>query len=235
LAKKLGHTIIQLNPAIVPLVTKGKWVKQLAGLSLKNVEITVIQNGTKISKKLGEMLFTHFGISGPIVMDLSKEIGEILKKGKAEIILDLKPGLDEKQLDLRLQRDFSNNPQKYIKNILHESLPLKMINIVMEFSNIKESRKGDEVTKIERESLVKTIKGLRIGIDRVLGFEHAVVTSGGVNLKEIDSRTMKSKIIDNLFFAGEILDIDGPSGGYNLQNCWTTGYLAGNNSLLIQN
>ncbi len=230
LAKKLGHTITPLNPAIVPLVAKDKWIKKLAGLSLKNVEISIMQNNKKISKRLGEMLFTHFGISGPIVMDLSKEIGELLKNGKVEAILDLKPGLDEKQLDVRLQKDFSNNPQKYFKNILHDLLPLKIINLIIEFSNIKEGKKGSEITKEERENLIKTIKGLRINVEKVLGFEHAVITSGGIDLKEIDSRTMRSKIISNLFFAGEIIDIDGPSGGYNLQNCWTTGYLAGNNA-----
>jgi hypothetical protein len=230
LSKKMSHRIIALEPAIAPLVSNDKWVKKLSGLTLKNIEISIFQNGKKITDRFGELLFTHFGISGPIAMDASKEIGRLLKSGKVEIILDLKPALTLKELDDRLQRDFSNNPQKYFKNILHDLLPQKMIDIIMEFSSVKENKKGCEITKSEREKLAKTIKELKINIEKVLGFEHAVVTAGGVDLKEIDSRTMRSKIIKNLFFAGEIIDVDGPSGGYNLQNCWTTGYVAGENA-----
>ena len=230
LTKKMGHKIITLEPAIVPLVSNDKWVKKLSGLTLKNVEINVIQNGKKITDRFGEFLFTHFGISGPIVMDASKEIGRLLKTGKVEIVLDLKPALTLRELDDRLQRDFSNNSQKYFKNILHDLLPSKIIDVIISFSGISESKKGCEITKSEREKLAKTVKELKINIESVLGFEHAVVTAGGVDLKEIDSRTMRSKIIKNLFFAGEILDIDGPSGGYNLQNCWTTGYVVGENA-----
>jgi predicted Rossmann fold flavoprotein len=230
LAKKIGHEIISLEPAIVPLVSNEKWAKKLAGLSLKNVEISIFQNGKKITDRFGELLFTHFGISGPIAMDVSKEVGRLLKTGKVEIVLDLKPALTLKGLDNRLQRDFSNNPQKYFKNILHDLLPANMIDIIIGFSGISENKKGCEITKTEREKLAKTIKEVKINIEKVLGFEHAVVTAGGIDLKEIDSRTMRSKIIKNLFFAGEIIDIDGPSGGYNLQNCWTTGYVAGENA-----
>jgi len=173
------------------------------------------------------LLFTHFGISGPIVLDLSGKIGELLEKGEVKLILDLKPALDFRTLDKRLQSDFSKYSQKLFKNSLSDLLPQKLIPVAVELSGINHSKKVNEITREERHKLVKLLKGLEMRVSSLLGFETAIVTSGGVSLKEIDSKTMKSKLIKNLFFAGEIIDLHGPTGGYNLQLCWSTGYLAG--------
>jgi len=173
------------------------------------------------------LLFTHFGISGPIVLDLSGKIGELLEKGEVKLILDLKPALDFRILDKRLQSDFSKYSQKLFKNSLSDLLPQKLIPIIIELSGINPSKKVNEITREERHRLVKLLKGLEMRVSSLLGFETAIVTSGGVSLKEIDSKTMKSKLIENLFFAGEIINLHGPTGGYNLQLCWSTGYLAG--------
>lgn len=229
-AKNLGHTVVPLSPALVPLEIKEKWPRQAQGLSLKNVELTILANNLKKEKRFGEMLFTHFGISGPIVLDISKKVGEFLEKGEVKLRLDLKPALDAVKLDKRIQRDFLKYQNKLFKNALNDLLPQKLIPIIIELSGINQDKKVNKITKQERQNLVKLFKGLEMTVKGLLGFESAVITSGGVCLKEIDSRTMKSKIIDNLFLAGEIIDLDGPTGGYNLQLCWTTGYLAGENA-----
>jgi len=230
LAKKLGHNIITLMPALVPIKTKENWPKKLQGLSLKNVGIKIIQNNTTIIEKVGELLFTHFGVSGPMVMNVSQKIGELLNDSSVELLLDLKPGLSLNELDSRLQKDFAKYSNKNFKNALDDLLPQKIIETIIRISGVSSDKKICQITKIQRQNLVNTIKGLKMTVSSLLGFEHAVVTNGGVDLKEIDSRTMRSKIISNLYFAGEVIDIDGPSGGYNLQNCWTTGYLAGQNA-----
>lgn len=231
-AKKLGHTIIDLKPALTPIKIKERWLKQAQGLSLKNVSITIYQNNKKQDSKFGEMLFAHFGITGPIILDISKKVGELLNlsatKGEVKLILDLKPALDFEKLDKRLQRDFLKFKKKLFKNSLNDLLPKKLINIIVELSEIDENKLVNEITKKERHKLVKLLKGLEMTPVGLLGFDRAIITSGGVSLKEIDAKTMKSKIIDNLYFAGEILNLDGPTGGYNLQVCWSTGYVAGN-------
>ncbi len=224
--KKLGHHIIDLTPALVPLKVENTWVKNLSGLSLKNVELTI--KGTKKSI-FGEMLLTHFGISGPIVLNISNDIVKLLKKGKVVLNLDLKPSLTEKQLDLRLQKDFEKYTNHDFKNSLNDLLPINLIVPILQLSHIDFRKKVHQVTKEERLKLVKLLKYLEITVTDHLGFETAIVTSGGVDVKEIDQKTMQSKIIDNLYFAGEVIDIDGKTGGYNLQMCWTTGYLVGKN------
>jgi len=229
-AKEMGHTLIKLRPALVPLKIKEIWPKEAQGLSLKNVELTVFQNGRKKDSRFGELLFTHFGLSGPIVLDLSREIGEFLEKGGVKLFLDLKPALDFQTLDKRIQSDFLKYKNKVFKNCLFDLLPQKMIPIIVELSGITPSKKVNEITKEERHKLVRLLKGLEMTVSSLLGFEMAIVTSGGVSLKEIDSKTMKSKLIENLFFAGEIINLHGPTGGYNLQLCWSTGYLAGQNA-----
>ena len=226
-AKDLGHHIEELAPALVPIVIEEDWVRELQGLSLKNVEINAFQNNKKKINKFGECLFTHFGISGPIVLDISKTIGSLLKNGKVELLLDLKPVLDYAKLDQRLQRDFIKYQKKSFKNSLNDLLPQKLIPIIINLSHINPNKKTTNITKEERLNLVKLLKGLKMTVRELLGFGIAIITSGGISLKEIDHQTMKSKIIDNLFFAGEVIDIDGPTGGFNLQNCWSTGYLAG--------
>ncbi len=175
-------------------------------------------------------MFTHYGLSGPIILDVSKKVGELLKKGAVEISFDLKPALDFKTLDERLQRDFQKYHSKLFQNALDDLLPQKMIPVIVKFSGIDPFKKVTYITKEERHGLVRLLKNLKMTVEGLLGFESAIVTSGGVSLKEINDKTMKSKIVDNLFFAGEIIDIAGPSGGFNLQMCWSTGYLAGDNS-----
>ena len=258
-AKELGHKVSKLRPALVPLRIKESWPKKIQGLSLKNVELTVFQKSSfyevktqmkmkenseggklhrhenkKQDSRFGELLFTHFGVSGPIVLDLSKIVCEFLdlpvgrqEKGVVKLILDLKPALDFQTLDKRIQSDFSKYSQKLFKNSLSDLLPQKIISIIVELSEINPLKKVNEITREERHRLAKLLKGLEMTVNSPLGFETAIVTSGGVSLKEINSKTMKSKIIENLFFAGEIIDLCGPTGGYNLQLCWSTGYLTG--------
>ena len=232
-AKELGHKVNKLRPVLVPLKIKENWPKMAQGLSLKNVELTVFQNNKKQDSRFGEMLFTHFGISGPIVLDLSGKVGELLEKGEVKLVLDLKPALDFETLDKRLQSDFSKYSNKLFKNSLSDLLPQKLISIIVDLSGINPEKKVNEITRQERQKLVKLLKGLEMRVSSLLGFETAIVTAGGVSLKEIDSKTMKSKLIENLFFAGEIIDLHGPTGGYNLQLCWSTGYLAGQGAAKI--
>ena len=226
-AKEMGHTVAKLRPALAPLKIKEDWPKEAQGLSLKNVELSVFQNGRKKDSRFCEMLFTHFGLSGPIVLDLSGEVGEFLEKGEVKLFLDLKPALDFQTLDKRIQSDFSKYNNKLFKNCLCDLFPKKLIPIIVELSEILPSKKVNKIAREERYKLVKLSKGLEMTVSSLLGFSMAIITLGGVSLKEIDSKTMKSKLIENLFFAGEIINLHGPTGGYNLQLCWSTGYLAG--------
>ncbi len=227
-AKKMGHTIIEPKPALVPIRSKEDWPKKIAGLSLKNVQVSLFQDNKKIETIFGEMLFTHFGLSGPIILNLSQKIGEIINQGEIKLEINLKPALDFSTLDKRLQRDFKSN--KSFKNYLPNLLPKKLGEIIIKNSQIDPDKKLNLITKEERKKLVHCLFSLPITIKSLLGFNYAIITSGGVDLKEIDSKTMKSKIIKNLSFAGEIINLDGPTGGYNLQICWSTGYIAGINT-----
>lgn len=226
--KKMGHTIIEPRPALTPIKTKETWVKNAQGLSLKNVTVRVVQHHKKQAEKFGEMLFAHFGLSGPIILDLAKKVGELLAKGEVNLEIDLKPALAFQTLDQRLQQDFKKNLNKNFKNYLPELLPQKLIPVIINLSGIPADKKINAITKIERKNLIHLLKNLTLTVADLVGFDEAIITSGGVNLKEIDSKTMRSKIISNLFLAGEILDLDGPTGGYNLQVAWSTGYAAGN-------
>ena len=230
-AEQLGHTIIPPVPALNPVKTSENWVKELQGLSLKNVSLKLFQNGKKQDERFGEMLFTHFGVSGPIVMDMSKNIGALLKKGPLKLFLDLKPALDFKKLDKRIQRDFQEFKGRMFKNSLKVLLPLSMIPVIIKLSGIEPEKKVDYISREERNRLVHLLKELELTPTGLLGFKWSVVTSGGVTLKEVNPNTMCSKKVENLYFAGEILDLDGPSGGYNLQECWSTGYLAGESAV----
>jgi len=229
-ASDLGHHIKDLSPVLVPIKIKEKWIKELQGLSLKNVEINVFKKGEKEKSEFGECIFAHFGLSGPIVLDISKKVGELLRNGEVKLSLDLKPALDSATLDERVQRDFKKYKNKSFKNCLIDLLPRKLIPVIVKLSNINPEKKVNTITREERHSLVKLLKNLEMTSVGLLGFDSAIVTSGGISLEEIDHKTMKSKIIDNLFFAGEIIDVDGPTGGFNLQACWSTGYLAGENA-----
>jgi len=225
--KKLGHTIEPLRPALVPLRVKESRPKIKEGFNLKNVSLTVYQNNKKQDSRLGDMEFTYFGISGPIVLDLSILIGALLQKGEVKVVLDLKPALTEEILDKRIQKDFLKYHNKVFRHALDDLLPQKLIPLIIKLSGINPEKKVSEISKIERQKLGFSLKHLEMTITSLLGFEHAIITQGGVSLKEIDAKTMKSKVIDNLYLAGEIINLHGPSGGYNLQLCWSTGYLAG--------
>ncbi len=225
-ADSLGHSVRELKPVLVPLKIKEPWVKDLQGLSLKNVQI-VAKGGKKKAVRFGECVFTHYGISGPIILDMSKEVGELLEKGGVKISLDLKPALDSKKLNERVLRDFKMYANKKFKNSLEDLLPAKIIPVIVSLSGINPEKEVNQIGKEERKGLVDLLKELKMTVESLMGFDLAVTTSGGVLLSEIDEKTMQSKKIENLFFAGEVIDIDGPTGGFNLQMCWSTGYVAG--------
>lgn len=229
-AEKFGHTIINPTPALNPVKVSEKWVKELQGLTLKNVSLQLYQEGKKRDERFGEMLFTHFGISGPIVMDMSKSIDKYLKKGNVKLLLDLKPALDFQKLEERIKRDFQEFKGRIFKNTLSKLLPASLIPVIIQLSDIEEEKRVDYITREERKRLLHLLKELELTPTELLGFPWAMVTSGGVSLREVNPDTMVSKKIENLYFAGEILNLDGPSGGYNLQQCWSTGYLAGENA-----
>ncbi|MFC1495793.1 NAD(P)/FAD-dependent oxidoreductase [Candidatus Margulisiibacteriota bacterium] len=229
-AKKLGHTIVETKPALTPIKVKEKWIAELMGLSLKNVSISIYQNNKKRGEKFGEALFTHRGLSGPIVLDLSNIVRDLITVGPVEIRIDFKPALDYQKLDQRIQRDFNEHPKAIYKNILSRLLPTKLIPIIIKLSGIVYDKKVNLITKEERKKLLHLLKEFKLTATGIIGYDKAVVTAGGICLKEVDSKTMQSKIIDNLYFAGEILDLDGSTGGFNLQVCWSTGYVAGKNA-----
>ncbi len=225
--QELGHTVTRLRPSLVPLVCREKWVKELQGLDLKNVGLAVFLNKEKKQELFGDMLFTHFGVSGPIVLDASRKITDFLEQGRVELSIDLKPALDFKKLDRRLIRDFKKYNRSMFKNALNDLLPSKIIPLIVDKSKIKAEKQVHFITREERHQLVRLLKDLRLSIEDTLGFKQAIVTKGGVLTNEVSQKSMGSKIIKNLYLAGEILNLDGPTGGYNLQLAWTTGYLAG--------
>ena len=226
LAQSVGHTIVQPKPALVPVKCKEKWVKDLAGLSLKYVNISVLQNNKKVCEKFGEALFTHEGMSGPIIIDMSREIGDTLEKGETQLSIDFKPALDKETLDRRIISDFDSLGNKHFRNSLNKLVPSTLIPILIELSGIDSNKKVSEVTKGERHKLLALLKDFRLTAISIDNWEKAIVTAGGINIKEINPKTMQSKIVDNLYFAGEIIDVHGPTGGYNLQLCWSTAITA---------
>ncbi len=238
IAKDIGHTIVTIKPSLVPMeVYEKEMCKKLQGLSLRNVGIKIIDNDRKkiVYEDFGETIFTHFGISGPIILSGSahlvkyKDIDYLLKKKYVEIKIDLKPALTEEQLDDRILRDFSEVKNKQFKHSLGKLLPQKMIPVIIELSKIDENKKVNEVTKEERKKLVQLLKNFTITIKDFRPVEEAIITCGGINTKEIDPKTMESKIIKGLYFAGEIIDVDSYTGGFNLQIAYSTGYTAGAN------
>lgn len=227
-AEEMGHTITDLNPSLVPIETKEEYSKDLQGLSLKNVEISAFVNNKSIYKEFGEMIFTHYGISGPIVLSMSNYLHKYTKKD-IKILIDLKPALSHEKLDNRILRDFEKYNNKQFKNSLNDLLPKKFIPVIIRLSNINPEKPINQITKEERIRVLELIKGFPITFKSFRPIEEAIVTSGGVNVKEINPSTMESKLQAGLFFAGEVLDIHGLTGGYNLQIAYSTGYLAGNN------
>jgi len=238
LAMELGHTVTKIKPSLVPLVASNRdkrICKNMQGLSLKNVGIKIkdLENNKQIYEDFGEMLFTHFGVSGPTILSGSahllryKNIEELLNNNKIILTIDLKPALTEEKLDDRILRDFNEEKNKAFKNSLEKLLPKKMIPIVIELSNIDPDKKVNEVTKEERERLVKLLKNFTIQINNFSSIDEAIITAGGISIKEINPKTMESKIIKGLYFAGEVIDVDAYTGGFNLQIAYSTGYTAG--------
>lgn len=231
-AKKSGHKVGKLYPSLVPFTLEEKEeIKQLQGLSLKNVAVEIYDGDKNIYKDFGEMLFTHFGISGPTLISASSYAVEriIDDKKKLRIVIDLKPALDNEKLDARLLRDFESAKNKQLKNVLPKLLPLKLIPEVLRQADLKEDIKICNITRKERLKLLYVLKNLSYTIDGVRGFEEAIITKGGVDVSDINPKTMESRLITSLYFVGEVLDIDALTGGYNLQVAWSTGYVAGGN------
>lgn len=232
MAQNLGHTITELKPSLVAMTAKEKSLhicKSLQGLTLKNVEINVYENNKKVYNDFGEMLFTHFGISGPIILSASAHLVRT-KMRNVKVEIDLKPALNEEKLNERILRDFEKYKNKEIKNALDDLLPKKLIPIVIELTNLNENKKVNEITREERFKLIEILKHLTIEVNGFRPIEEAIITAGGVSTKEINPKTMESKLISGLYFAGEIIDVDAYTGGFNLQIAYSTGFTAGLNS-----
>lgn len=228
IAKKLGHHIVDLHPALVPLECEEDWVKDWQGLSLRNVKVKVIVDGKDDKEMFGEMLFTHFGVSGPIILSLSRQIALDLKAGKqVELSINLKPALTREQLDKRICRDFDKYSRKQIKNALGDLLPNKMIEDIIDLAVIDGDKFVNQVSREERERLVDLLQNLRINITRTRPLSEAIVTAGGISTKEINPKTMESKLVSNLYCIGEVVDVDAFTGGYNLQAAFSMGYASG--------
>jgi len=230
-AKAVGHTVTPLTPSLVPLVIEESWCRELQGLSLKNVTLTVTerQSGKQLYRELGEMLFTHFGISGPLVLSCSAHMKK-MEAGKYRVSIDLKPALDDKQLDNRLLRDFDKYCNREFENALGDLLPKKMIPVIVALSKIPPDKKVNQLSKEERKSLLECLKHLTMTVEGFRPIEEAIITSGGIKVSEVSPKTMESKLCSGLFFAGELLDTDAYTGGFNLQIAFSTGYLAGLNA-----
>lgn len=227
--KDLGHSIIASSEALVPIALSDSWVKTLSGVTLQDIKLTTFQNNTKQESHKGKLLFTHFGISGPTVLNMSSDVGELLKYGEVEIKLDLLPSLDHGMMNSRLQELFKIDDKKKIKNSLGSFIPSALVSVVLSLAKIDEEKVNNAISREERMKLIEIIKGIPMNVSNLLGSDKAVVSSGGVDLTEVDFKTMQSKIIENLYLVGDVLNIDRPSGGYSLQLCWTTGWVAGTN------
>jgi predicted Rossmann fold flavoprotein len=228
LVEALGHTIVPIRPALIPLQTAGDVAPRLQGLSLRNVNVTVWLNGKKRTEAFGEMLFTHFGVSGPVILSLSGRIVDALpERHQISISIDLKPALDEQKLDARLLREIDQHGKQQYQTILKSLLPRKLIPVCIDQTSIPADRPCHQLTSHERKRLLRWLKDFRLEVTGHLPIEAAIVTAGGVSLREVDPRTMASKLVEGLYFAGEVLDLDADTGGYNLQAAFSTGWLAG--------
>ena len=231
---KLGHTVTEPVASLVPITLSDKWVKTLSGVTLPEVKLTLLQNDKKQSAHKGKILFTHVGVSGPTILNMSSDIAELLKYGEVIISLDLFPADDYGKLNTKLQELFKTHTNKKFKNVLGEIVLGAVATVVVELSNIKADTKCNSVTRIERLALVQLLKAIPMHVSGLLGVDKAIVTSGGVALSEVYFKTMQSRLYPNLYLVGDILDIDRPSGGYSLQLCWTTGYISGTHSATKQ-
>lgn len=236
MAKELGHTVTEIKPSLVPLISTGKskeLCQEMQGLSLKNIAIKIKCEDKEIYNDFGEMLFTHFGVSGPVILSASavlvryKNITKLMQENKVKLVIDLKPALDNQKLDHRILRDFEELKNKEFKNSLEKLLPRKMINTFIKLTGIDPEKRVNVITKEERKTIVNTLKNFEITLNGFGSIDEAIITKGGIGLKEINPKTMESKIIKGLYFAGEIIDLDAFTGGFNLQIAWSTGYSAG--------
>ena len=228
LAESVGHSITDIEPALISLVASNGFVPKLQGLSLRNISIKLLDGEKEIYSDFGEMLFTHYGVSGPVILSASSHMTHP-KEHNYKIVIDLKPALDEQTLDKRIQRDFAENTNKDFINSLSKLLPNKLIPVVVKLSGIEPSEKVNQITKAQRQNLVNLLKNFTVNISDFRPINEAIITSGGVDVKEINPKTMGSKIVDNLYFAGEVIDVDAYTGGFNLQVAFSTGYLCGMN------
>lgn len=228
-AKSMGHSVTKLSPSLVPVNIKEiELVKELQGLSLKNIEITVTSQNKVIYSDFGELLFTHFGVSGPVILSASSYLVPYMGQKDLTLSIDLKPALTKEQLDTRILRDFDEFKNKQYKNALDQLLPRKMIQVIIALSKIDPEKKVNLITKEERKRLVDTLKAMILSIDRLRDYNEAVITKGGITVKEINPSTMESRLISGVYYIGEVLDLDALTGGFNLQIAWSTAYLAGN-------
>lgn len=227
MAEESGHKMVSPTPALVPMEMKEPWVRDLQGLSLRNVRMSVTRGKKKLYEDFGEMLFTHFGVSGPMILSASASIKQSLIKQPLDMYIDLKPALTQEALDKRLLREFEEAKNKQFKNSINKLLPAKMIPVIIELSGIDPDKKVNEISKEERNRLLMLFKKLPVTLNGPRGYNEAIITKGGIKVKEINPSTMESKLVNGLYFAGEVLDLDAYTGGFNLQIAWSTGYLAG--------
>ena len=229
-ARRCGHKVSELSPSLVPMEVKEWYAGELMGLSLRNIEIRITDGKKKLYQEFGEMLFTHYGVTGPVILSASSVVGKKLKDTELTLHIDLKPALTEEQLDKRVLREFETNHNRQFKNAVDSLFPSKLRPGLVELSGIPEEKKVHEITKEERLRFVRLIKDFTMTLTGLRGYNEAIITKGGVSVKEIDPGTMESKLVKGLYFAGEVLDLDAVTGGYNLQIAWSTGYLAGMNA-----
>ena len=229
-ARRCGHKVSELSPSLVPMEVKEWYAGELMGLSLRNIEIRITDGKKKLYQEFGEMLFTHYGVTGPVILSASSIVGKKLKDTELTLHIDLKPALTEEQLDKRVLREFETNHNRQFKNAVDSLFPSKLRPVIVELSSIPEEKKVHEITKEVRLRFVRLIKDFTMTLTGLRDYNEAIITKGGVSVKEIDPGTMESKLVKGLYFAGEVLDLDAVTGGYNLQIAWSTGYLAGMNA-----
>ncbi len=229
-ARETGHKVTELLPSLVPMVVKESYAGELMGLSLRNISIRVTDGKKKLYEEFGEMLFTHYGVTGPVILSASSVVGKKLKERELTLHIDLKPALDEEQLDKRVLREFEANHNRLFRNSVDSLFPAKLRPVIVELSVIPDDKKVNEITREERLNFVRLIKDFKMTLTGLRGYSEAIITKGGVSVKDIDPGTMESKKSSGLYFAGEVLDLDALTGGYNLQIAWSTGYLAGMNA-----
>ncbi len=230
-AKELGHTVTRCIPSLVPFEAAEDWVPKLQGLSLKNISVSIYKDSKRLYEGFGEMLFTHFGVSGPLLLSASSLVNDYWNRFPLQLKIDLKPALAEQQLDKRILRDFEENANKSLKNAVQKLFPARLVPVMTALSGIPEEKRVNEITREERAAFVQLIKGLPVTLTGFRDFKEAIITRGGVSVKEVNPSTMESRLVKGLYFAGEVLDLDALTGGFNLQIAWSTGYTAGDSSV----